>query len=364
MYLMEFRMKSLPFLAIALYLSAAGAWAAKDDAAAPLRSYTVQAGGAPMASSVDAQIEAVRDATLSAQVQGAVIALHVKVGDRVTAGQELLRIDARAAQQTAAASAAQVEAARTAQQVAAKDYARQKQLHAQNYISQAALERAEAQWQASQSQSKSLQAQASASATQSGFYVLKAPFTGVVGNVSATLGDMAMPGKPLLTVYDPSQLRLTAYLGQEQARGLRSAGRAASLQGEIPGMSADRIAIPADQAQVLPMVNAQSHTVQVRVLLPTSTVGAAPGMFARLWLGGDANKSSPSGAAPVPLLIPATTVVRRAELTGVYVLDANNRPLLRQVRLGRPAGDQVEVLSGVRAGDHVVLDPQSATKVQ
>jgi multidrug efflux pump subunit AcrA (membrane-fusion protein) len=51
-------------------------------------------------------------------------------------------------------------------------------------------------------------------------------------------------------------------------------------------------------------------------------------------------------------------------MTGVYVLDGQGRPLLRQVRLGRPAGDMVEVLSGVRAGDRIALKPQAAAKVR
>ena len=362
MYLTKPRMKSLPLLTAALCLSVFSAWAANETPALALASYTVQVAGAPLASSVDAQIEAVRNATLSAQVQGAVIRLNVKVGDRVSAGQELVRIDARAAQQSAAASTAQVDAARTTEQVAAKDYQRQKQLFAQKYISQAALERAEAQWHASQSQSKSLQAQASASATQSGFYVVKAPYAGVVGQVDATLGDMAMPGKVLLTMYDPSQMRVTAYVGQEQAGLLRSAGASVKLQIEVPGLSADRITVPADQAQVLPTVNAQSHTVQVRVGLPADIVAAAPGMFARLWLSSEGGPKPDAAAGP--LLVPVGTVVHRAELTGVYVLDADNRPLLRQVRLGRPAGDKVEVLSGVRAGDRVVLEPQAAARAR
>lgn len=355
-------MKSLPFLIAVLSLTALGAWAANDTAVQALPSYTVQAAGGSLASSVDAQIEAVRDATVSAQVQGAVTKLNVKAGDTVSAGQELLRIDARAAQQGAVASAAQVDAARATQQVAAQEYQRQKQLFEKQYISRAALERAEAQWRASQSQSQALQAQASAAVTQSGFYVLKAPFAGVVGQVTTTLGDMAAPGKPLLTVYDAANLRVTAYVGQRQAELLRSAGSAPQVQIEVPGLSMGRIAVPAESVQVLPTVNAQSHTVQVRVALPASAAGAAPGMFARVWLSTYTGTTSDKAAGH--LLVPVATVVRRAELTGVYVLDADNRPLLRQVRLGRPAGDMVEVLSGVRAGERVVLEPQTATKVR
>lgn len=356
-------MKSLTLLTAALSLAVASAWAASDTAAPPLATFTVATTAARLASSVDAQVEAVRDATLSAQVQGAVISLSAKAGDRVAAGQELARIDARAAQQNAAASAAQVDAARAAQQVATKEYERQQQLFQKQYISQAALDRAEAQWRASQSQVQALMAQAGAAATQSGFYVIKAPFAGLVGHVPATLGDMAMPGKPLLTVYDPSLMRVTASVGQQQAAALR-AGGPGELQVEIPGLSNARIGVARSKLQVLPTVDAQSHTVQVRLELPASVVGAAPGMFARLWLDTGASAAAPADAAPAPLLVPASVVVRRAEMTGVYVLDGQGKPLLRQVRLGRPAGDMVEVLSGVRAGERIALQPQIAAKVR
>lgn len=357
-------MKPLTLFTAALCLAVSTAGAADGSTPQSLATFTVTAGGTQVGGSVDGQLEAVREATLSAQVQGAVTSIAVRPGDQVKAGQELVRIDARAAQQNAAASAAQVDAARAAQQVATKEYERQRQLFQKQYISQAALDRAEAQWRATQSQVQALQAQAAAAATQSGFYVIKAPFSGVIGDVPATVGDMALPGKPLVSIYDPLALRVTAHIGQQQAVALRNA--ATDWQVEIPALGAARIAIPADKVQVLPTVDAQSHTVQVRLELPTTLTGAAPGMFARWWLGGDSAPVATSGTATAasPLLVPAKAVVRRAELAGLYVLDANNRPLLRQVRLGRPAGDMVEVLSGVRPGDRVVTQPQAAAKVR
>lgn len=356
-------MKSSHMLIAALALGASSAWAAGDNASPPIASYLVKAASMPWSSSVDAQVEAVRDATLSAQVQGAVVQLYVQAGDRVTAGQDLVRIDARAAQQNATASAAQVEAARAAQQVASKEYDRQKQLFQKQYISQAALDRAEAQWRASQAQVQAAQAQAGAAATQSGFYVIKAPFGGVVGQVPTTVGDMAMPGKPLLSVYDPAQMRVTAALGQSQAALLRSTE--GHVEVEVPGLAPSRISVPLSKVQVLPTIDPQSHTSQVRVDLPAGTAGAAPGMFARLWLSqATAAPASAAPEAPAPLLVPASAVVRRAEMTGLYVLDEQGRPLLRQIRLGRPVGDLVEVLSGVRAGERVAVQPQAAAKVR
>ncbi|WP_422845433.1 efflux RND transporter periplasmic adaptor subunit [Acidovorax sp. M2(2025)] len=354
-------MRSLSIWTAALSL----AWAplAASAGEAPLTSFTVQPAATQLSSSVDAQVEAVRDATVAAQVPGAIVRLAVRAGEQVTAGQELVRIDARAAQLNAAASTAQVDAARATLRVAAQEYERQKQLFQKQYISQSALDRAEAQWRASQAQVQALQAQAGAASTQSDFYALKAPFTGVVGTVPATVGDMALPGKPLLTVYDPSAMRVTAAVGQQQAAALRNAS--GPVQIEIPGLTPERVAVPAGKVQVLPTVDSLSHTVQVRVDLPPGTAGAAPGMFARLWLPTAPPQSAAAGAAQAgPLLVPASAVVRRAEMTGLYVLDAQDRPLLRQVRLGRAVGDQVEVLSGIRAGERVALQPQAAAKVR
>jgi multidrug efflux pump subunit AcrA (membrane-fusion protein) len=107
---------------------------------------------------------------------------------------------------------------------------------------------------------------------------------------------------------------------------------------------------------VLPTVDAATHTAQIRISLPADMASVAPGMFARVWLQGAQGASG-------RLYVPATAVVRRAEMTGVYVVDAKGAPTLRQVRLGRASGDTIELLSGVSAGDRVALDPQAAARV-
>ncbi|EER60207.1 efflux transporter, RND family, MFP subunit [Acidovorax delafieldii 2AN] len=347
----------MPRLAAAALMSSllatTGAWAAD---AAPLAIHEVTTRAASGQSSVDGVVEAVRDTVVSAQVQGAVVVLGVKAGDAVKAGQELVRIDARAASQNAAASSAQVEAARAGLQVASKEFERQKQLFQKQYISQAALDRAQAQLQASQAQVRALQAQAGAAATQSGFYALKAPYSGVVSEVAVALGDMAMPGKPLVRMYDPTALRVTAMVPQMAASALADAK---ALQAEIPGLASERITVPAEQAQLLPTVDAATHTLQLRLALPGELKGVTPGMFARVWL-----PASAGAAGAQSVRIPAAALVRRAEMTGVYVLSAEGRPLLRQVRVGRRDGDQIEVLSGLRQGDKVATAPQAAAKVR
>lgn len=170
------------------------------------------------------------------------------------------------------------------------------------------------------------------------------------------LGDMAMPGRPLVRLYDPSALRVTAMVPQMAATALVGSQ---NLQAEIPGLTTSNIAVQPGQIQLLPTVDAATHTVQLRVALAPDLQGATPGMFARLWL-----PAAALAAGELRVQIPASAVVRRAEMTGVYVLDAQGRPLLRQVRLGRRSGEQVEVLSGLRPGDKVATDPQAAAKVR
>jgi multidrug efflux system membrane fusion protein len=312
----------------------------------------VQSSGPAATRSFDGVVEAVRQTVVAAQVAGAVTAIDVRAGDAVKAGQVLVRIDARAAEQNASASDAQVRSAQALLDVASKDFERQQQLYQKQYISQAALERAESQYKASQAQAAALLAQAGAARTQSGLHVVRAPYAGVVADVPVAQGDMAMPGRALITMYEPGALRVTAAVPQS-ALSLPPKG----LNVEFPGLPEAQRWLDAKQVQVLPTVDAATHTVQLRIALPASLTGIAPGTFARVWV------PAATQSAMGRLYVPAAAVVRRAEMTGVYVVDAKGMPTLRQVRLGRAVGDSVEVLSGVSAGELVALDPQAAARL-
>ena len=338
----------------ALAVGAAVSPAATAVTPTTLETAVVQPARSGQPTGFDGVVEAVRQTVLAAQVAGAVIALDVKVGDTVKAGQVLARIDARAADQNAAANNAQVQAARASLDLATKDFERQRQLFQQNYISQAALERAEAQFRSTQAQVVAQGAQAGAARTQSGFFIVKAPYAGIVSEVPVALGDMAMPGRPLLTLYDPAALRVAVAVPQSSAVGLAAT---ASIKVQFPGLPAGREWVVPSRVAVLPTIDPGTHTVQLRLDLPAQTAGLAPGLFARAWL-----PTTAQGA--VRLDVPARAVVRRAEMTGLYVVGPDARPLLRQVRLGPTQGDSVEILSGVSAGERIALDPQAAARVR
>ena len=313
-------------------------------ATAPAQALTAQG-----RSSFDGVVEAVRQTTIAAQVPGAVVDLPVKVGDRVQAGQLLLRIDARSADQGAAASDAQVQAARAALEVATREFTRQQKLREKQYISQAALDQAEAQFKAARAQVAAQVAQAGAARTQTGLHT----------------GDMAMPGRALVTLYDPGALRVTAavpqsVLGASGATGVLNE----AVRVELPGLRSAQQWPAAARVQLLPTVDAATHTVQIRADLPATLTGVAPGMFARVWLPVAGMGAGGAAGQGPRVTVPVSAVVRRAEMTGVYVQGEGGKPQLRQVRLGRVDGDRVEVLTGVAPGDPVVVDPQAAVRAK
>ncbi|MBL8445955.1 MAG: efflux RND transporter periplasmic adaptor subunit [Zoogloeaceae bacterium] len=316
------------------------------------RTEVVERGGGPLRYAAEARVEAVRATVVAAQVPGRVTALNVKAGDWVRTGQVLATIDERAAQQQVAASEAQAAAAQAQLEAARREYERQQRLFKKDYLSQAALDRAEAQFKAASAEARASLAQSGVARTQSGFHTLAAPYAGVVAAVSVELGDMAMPGKPLFELYDPGHLRVTAHVPEALARRVES-GRGAEV--ELPaGSEMRRLAVP--QFTILPTADPQTHTVELRLPLPTEVDGLVPGQFARALLPLIADTE---GAG---LTIPAAAVIRRTELNAVYVLDARGKPQLRQVRLGRRVGERVEVLAGLAAGEAVVLEPLAAVR--
>ncbi len=78
---------------------------------------------------------------------------------------------------------------------------------------------------------------------------------------------------------------------------------------------------------------------------------------------GSSGPGTGPGAGETRLFVPSQALVRRSELAAVYVIGRNGKPMLRQVRPGRNDGSQVEILSGVAAGERVALDPQAAARI-
>lgn len=277
----------------------------------------------------EAVVEAVRQATVAAQVAGRVIDMRVDAGQRVRAGEVLMRLDAREAAGSNAAAQATLAQARAAHE-------RAKSLYARQFISQAGLDQAEAAW-------KAAQGSAGASGATLSHAVVASPIAGLVAQRQVELGEMAEPGRALVTVFDPKSLRVIASIPQYALADVRKGGRA-WVELLESGRRVDAVRI-----EVLPTVDVRSHAATVRVYLPENIGGVMPGMAVR------AHFTTGQGRK---LTVPAAAVLRRGEVTAVYVVDDKGNPRLRQVRLGEPvAGGELEVLAGLGSGERVSLDP-------
>jgi RND family efflux transporter MFP subunit len=299
-----------------------------------------------LAYTAEALVEAVRQSTVSAQIAGRIVDLRFDVGDAVKKGEVIVRIDERAATRALEASEAQVREAQAALAKARADYERAKQLLSQKFVSQAAVDQAESAYKAAQARVSALLAGAGAAATERSFATVVAPYSGVVSARHVELGEMAVPGKPLMTGFDPSTLRVVATVPQAQVAAIQASGRA---RVEVPSLGRW---IDVKQMTVMPAADPRTHTTRVRLELPADQRGVAPGVYARAHFV--------TGSAP-KLLVPRAAVFRRSELTAVYVVGDDGRPRLRQVRVGS-AGDEhsVEVLAGLKPGERVALEPLQA----
>jgi len=311
----------------------------------------LSSGGVHVAEGV---VEAVRQSVISVQVSGRILKLPVKPGDRVDKGQLLLQIDSLAAAQQATASQAQVASAKAQLDVARKELQRQKYLFDKKYLSQAALDQAEAQFKATEAALRGSTAMAGAATTQTAFFTVTAPYSGIVSDVPATVGEMALPGKPVMTLYAPGEMRVVASFPQSRLSQLSSSP---SVRLELPALPESGRWQQASSVVVLPTADPMSQSVEVRLALPPSATGATPGMFARAYF-------PLTGEKQAGMLIPRQAILRRTELDAVYVVPPAGKPQLRQVRLGRVRGDDIEVLAGVSEGESVALDPVAAGRAQ
>lgn len=315
-----------------------------------LPTYAVTAADAGPAHGWDGVIEAVRRADLSAQTAGRVERVAFDVNDRVAAGAVLLRLSSVEQDAGANTAQAQLRAAEAALVEAEQNFRRFSALSDSRYVSRAQFDQARAARDAALAARDAARAQLAQARQQAAYTVVRAPFDGVVARRDVEPGESVAPGQPLMAVYVPGDLRIEVAVPQTRAEAIRRDPRA-----EVRLPDGRRVA-PAGVV-VFPAADVASHSVNVRVVLPALEPLPAPGTTAKVRFEADAAADGAAAAASVR--IPAVAVAQRGELSAVYVRDGE-RLLLRQLRLGARRGDAVEVVSGLAAGDVVVLDPVAA----
>lgn len=300
---------------------------------------------------MDGSLQAVQQSVLSAQASGRIASLNVKAGDRVKAGQVLAVIDDRATQAGVAQAQAGVAQAEANLANARAAYERTRDLRAQGFVAQAALDAAQAQFRAAEAGAAAARAGQTQASVAQGFTRLTAPYDGWVLATHAEAGSLAMPGAPVLTVYAPQPIRAVVHVPASQQGLVQTASR---IEVRLPGT--DRWVQPVARTS-LPAADAVSQTVEWRLDLSAADgAGQVPGRQTQVrFVGGESQR----------LVVPSSALLRRGELTGVYVVtprgEGQSGFALRAVRAGASHGEAwVEILSGLKAGDRVALDPVRA----
>ncbi|MDF2445671.1 MAG: efflux transporter periplasmic adaptor subunit [Moraxellaceae bacterium] len=342
---------SLPVLTASLLALALTA-CSREDTPAPaakaptLDTLTVGSGPAAREQQVDGALEAVNQATLSAQTSARITALPVDVNDRVQAGQLVARL--RDTEQRSGLEQADgaLRMAQARMVEADKTYARIKEVYEKRLVAAAQMDAATAEHDAARAALNAAQAARNRAAEQLAYTEVRAPFSGIVTTRPVQVGEAVMPGQPLLVVQAPGAMRAVVDITQQLAEALRKTGKATVLLG-------DGRRFEATQVTVFPNADPATQTVRVRADLPAKVNGDIyPGMAAKLVFSvGEAQT----------VAIPAASLVQRGEITGVYIQEADGHVAFRALRMGRVLADgRIEVLAGLAAGERVARDPRAA----
>jgi len=316
---------------------------------------------------------------------GTIVALHVREGDTVRAGQTLIEIESREAgiqvqkaqagvretqdaldevdRNIRAAESAR-EAARANEKLANTTFNRYQTLFARRSVSpqefdevraklevaSAERERAERLLQATTARRKQVLAridQAKADVSNARVYVsyarLTSPINGIVVSKQTDVGYLATPGAPLLTIENSSRYQLEVSV-EESRLGTIHLHDQAELQIEALGNTQ----LSGSVEEIVPAADPNSRSYIVKVGLPN--VADAP---LRSGVYGKARFISGQRQA---LAIPKTAISQRGQLTGVFVVDQSGLARLRLIKTGKEFGERVEVLSGLNTGEQVVME--------
>ena len=280
-------------------------------------------------------------ATPGTRLLGRVASVVVEAGQRVNAGDVLVRIEGGdlSARRQQASSA--LQEAKVVRENAQAQVRRIRNLFEEKAVSKQALDETETAFERAKANVISAEGVLLEVEANLGYLSVASPVNGVVVQKFVEIGDMATPGAPLFAVEQQDPMKVIVQVSERDLPYIQVS------QPVLVRVEATRYRQNLDGKveAVIPSGDPRSRTFEVRVVLDNKEGVLQSGMFARVQF----EKDSRPG-----LLIPAAAVVREGQLQGVYVVDGN-RVRLRWVRLGKVFGNRIEVISGVSAGDVIVI---------
>lgn len=364
-------MKQFAMLSVFVVLAAACSPEPKETTAARVDAgeiQTIQPGVIEDSFAVMGTVRPETMATLSARLAGNITSVLVREGDRVHRGQLLLTIDARdlAAQQSRAmagvagsesgigAARAARDGAAAAAQLATTTYERYKVLRDRKSVStqefdevegryRAAIaekERAAQTYEQSRSQHQSASAEVAAASTALSWSRITAPIDGVITARWADPGSQATPGTPLLAIESTQRYRVDASVDDQHVSAIRIGESVAVIARDGRGDARGTVS----QLAAAPDAATRSYLAQIS-LPPDSRLPSGSSVTVRFPLGQRA-----------AITIPRSALIDRGELHEVWTVDRTDVLRLRYVTPGAVSGDRIEILTGLSAGDRIVVD--------
>lgn len=325
--------------------SVSSAWASD------MSTLTVQRESYPNWFALDAQIEAVNQATTSAQTSGRVQSIEVDVNDYVKAGDLIIQLrnnQQKAAVQQAQAGLNQAQALATDAQAKLK---RATPLYKQGSISKGEYDSIKANNASAAAQVKASQALLAQAQEQLSYTQIRAPYAGIVKSRLVEVGESVSPGTPLMTGLSLDELRAVAHLPQ---RFISRINQDSELK-----VTYEDHNLEVTKVTVFPFADPSSHSFKVRADITAKQAGLFPGMWVKLML--------PIGDTQA-LRIPKSAVTRQGQVSFVYVKQGNGFALT-QVRTGQSNVTDngtrlIDVLAGLKDGDVIAQDANAVMAAQ
>ncbi|WP_331346529.1 efflux RND transporter periplasmic adaptor subunit [Cellvibrio sp. UBA7661] len=295
-----------------------------------LERLTLQAQISPQTVKYDGVIEAINQATVSAQTSGRIVEIPVDVGDFVAKGDLIIRFTDTEQKARAASAQAQFNEAQA-------QFTRMQEMLSKKLIAQADFDKSQAAFKAAEA--------ALREAEQNLAYTsIYAPYSGIVVSRAVNVGETVTPGKPLMTGLSLEQLRAQVNIPQQHIGPVRKYKQAQIYLSSGEVLNSSELRIP-------PSADPQTHSFSVLVNLPEGNHDLFPGTFVKIaFVTGEQEQ----------LLIPASSISQRGEVSGVYVIK-DNALEFRQVNLGSlNSAKHYPVLAGLTAGETIALDPIAA----
>ena len=287
---------------------------------------------------LEGKVEAVQEATISAQTSGQIQAISFDVNDYVEQGAVIIQLRDRqqkAALEQAQAALTQAQAANTDAQAKLEQST---PLFAQGSLSKGQMDTIQANAKSSAAAVKAAKASLKQAQENYSYTQIKAPYSGIVKARLVEVGESVAPGTPLMTGLSLSKLRVTADIPQRFAPHIQDKSAFKVLhQAQV---------IEPQKVTVFPYADPNSHSFKVRVDINAEGSKLFPGMWVKLQV--------PMGEETT-ITVPSSALIRRGELSAVYV-ERDGEFHLRQVRPGKQRNDKLEVLAGLRDGEKIAID--------